>query len=34
MFGLDSIMIALAYVLSAACTVFCLIYGIVKAVKR
>ena len=34
MFGLESAWVAMAYVLSAGCTVFCLAYGIVKAVKR
>ena len=33
MFGLD-VWVALSYILSVLCTVFCLVYGIVKAVKR
>lgn len=33
MFGL-SVSVAMAYVLSVACTLFCVIYGLVKTMHR
>jgi|WetSurMetagenome_2_1015567.scaffolds.fasta_scaffold1720132_1 hypothetical protein len=34
MFGLESVSVAMSYVLSALTTLFCVAYGIAKAVKR
>jgi hypothetical protein len=34
MFGLESGSVAMSYVLSALCAVFCVVYGVVKAMKR
>ena len=34
MFGLESVSVAMSYVLSVLCAAFCVVYGIVKAVKR
>jgi hypothetical protein len=34
MFGLDGVAVAMSYVLSVLCTAFCVVYGIVKAMKR
>jgi hypothetical protein len=33
MFGL-SVPLAMSYVLSVACTLFCVIYGLIKTIKR
>jgi hypothetical protein len=34
MFGLESVSVAMSYILSVLCTVFCVGYGVVKAMKK
>ncbi len=34
MFGLESVSVAMAYLLSAVCTGFCLVYGLIKTIQK